>query len=259
MEPTWRKKYDTAQPERLEKMRYVELAYRQGERQHWHAHEQGQLIFTLKGVVRVLTERHIWTLAPRRALWLPGGMPHELHAINDVTTHNIYLFPPLTRDFWYDDVALQVTPLLYELIKSWHQAQQAAELNRVEMSTTLLLDELRRCPRATVCMVPLPRDRRVLSVCDTLLGEPENNDTLENWGNRVGASARTLARLFRDETGMGFSQWRQQLRLAEAVTHLAQGRPINLLANSLGYQSPSAFIAMFKKTLGETPRRYLSC
>ncbi len=91
-----------------------------------------------------------------------------------------------------------------------------------------------------------------------LLGEPENNDTLENWGNRVGASARTLARLFRDETGMGFSQWRQQLRLAEAISPLAQGRPINVLANSLGYQSPSAFIAMFKKTLGETPRRYLA-
>ena len=259
MESTWRKKYDTTPAEPLEKMRYVERRYRQDERERWHAHEQGQLIYTLRGVVRVLTERHIWTLAPRRALWLPGGMPHELQAVNDVSTQNIYLYPPLSRQFWQDNVALQVTPLLSELIKSWHSAQQADETARVEMSTTLLLDELHRCPAATVCVVPLPRDRRVVGICDLLLRTPENNDTLENWGNRVGASARTLARLFRDETGMGFSQWRQQLRLAEAVSHLAQGRPVNILANALGYQSPSAFIAMFKKTLGETPRRYLDC
>jgi AraC-like DNA-binding protein len=39
---------------------------------------------------------------------------------------------------------------------------------------------------------------------------------------------------------------------------LAQGRPVTVVALDVGYDSPSAFIAMFKRTLGTTPRRYFA-
>jgi AraC-like DNA-binding protein len=73
----------------------------------------------------------------------------------------------------------------------------------------------------------------------------------------VGASPRTLARLFREETGLSFGQWRQQLRIVEGVARLALDVPVSTIAVELGYQSASAFIPMFRKTLGDTPQRYL--
>lgn len=47
---------------------------------------------------------------------------------------------------------------------------------------------------------------------------------LAELGRRVGASERTLSRLFRDEVGMGYTVWRNQLRLHLATLVLAEGR-----------------------------------
>ncbi len=91
-----------------------------------------------------------------------------------------------------------------------------------------------------------------------LLSSPRSNRTLEEWGVIVGATARTLARRFRLETGMSFGQWRQQVRILAALRMLGVKKPVTTVAFELGYDSPSGFIAMFKKTLGCTPGRYFS-
>lgn len=72
----------------------------------------------------------------------------------------------------------------------------------------------------------------------------------------MGASGRTLARLFRREIGMTFGAWRQQARLIEALARLGTGEPVTHVALDLGYESPSAFTAMFRRSLGVTPSRY---
>ncbi len=54
---------------------------------------------------------------------------------------------------------------------------------------------------------------------------------------------------------MTFGKWRQQLRLLQALRLLAAGRPVTAVALEVGYDSASAFIAMFRRTLGTTPRR----
>ena len=69
---------------------------------------------------------------------------------------------------------------------------------------------------------------------------------------------RTLERLFQSETGLSFGKWRQQLRLLYALRLLAAGRPVTAVAFDVGYESASAFIAMFKRTLGVTPHRYFA-
>ncbi|WP_250515457.1 AraC family transcriptional regulator [Caballeronia sp. INDeC2] len=111
---------------------------------------------------------------------------------------------------------------------------------------TLLLALLRGAESTTQGGPPLPSDRRLRAICSRLLAEPGNDDTLDEWSNTVGASARTLARLFRQETGLTFGRWRQQLRLVGAMARLA-----------LGYQSSGSFIAMFRRSIGETPQRLL--
>jgi AraC-like DNA-binding protein len=85
---------------------------------------------------------------------------------------------------------------------------------------------------------------------------PDDNRTLAAWGKMVGATGRTLARRFKVETGMTFGQWRQQMRILEALKRLARNEPVTTVAIELGYESPSAFISMFKKSLGTTPGRY---
>jgi AraC-like DNA-binding protein len=45
--------------------------------------------------------------------------------------------------------------------------------------------------------------------------------------------------------------------LVTAVARLAEGQAVTTVAYDLGYESPSAFIAMFRRNLGHTPGRYL--
>jgi len=106
--------------------------------------------------------------------------------------------------------------------------------------------------------LPTPRDSRLRAIADGLAENPGDRRRLADWAGVAGASGRTLARLFRRDTGMGFDAWRRQLRLQAALTWLAVGRPVTTVALDLGYDSPSAFIAMFRKALGTTPGRYFT-
>jgi AraC-like DNA-binding protein len=119
----------------------------------------------------------------------------------------------------------------------------------------LILDELRVLPVLPLNL-PMPRDARLLKICSAILDDPANPLTLPGWGRRVGASSRTLARSFQRETGLTFGRWRQQARLLEALSRLAQRQDVTTIALDLGYDSPSAFTSMFRRALGRTPSTY---
>src|SRR5699024_7100570 len=104
--------------------------------------------------------------------------------------------------------------------------------------------------------LPMPNDRRLKRLVETMLDDPSVRLSMEEWGARLGASSRTLARLFQRETGMSFGRWRQQLHVGLALQGLASGETVTSAAINLGYESPSAFIAMFKRMVGTTPARY---
>lgn len=104
--------------------------------------------------------------------------------------------------------------------------------------------------------LPIAQDIRLQKIYAALCDNPADNRTIEDWGRRVGATGRTLRRLFRSQTGLSFQQWRRQFRILEAMERLEAGQPVTNVALDLGYDSTSAFITMFKKKLGTTPGQY---
>ena len=153
---------------------------------------------------------------------------------------------------------IEVSPLLRELIlAALAEPVEYDEDGRAGLIVRLILHELRAVAEVPALHLPWPeRDRRLLAVCRGLADDPACPDTIDAWGERVGASGRTLARLFQNELGMGFLAWRRQLRLAEALSRLARGAPVAQVAHALGYAGPSAFTAMFRRTLGAAPGEY---
>ena len=102
----------------------------------------------------------------------------------------------------------------------------------------------------------MPRDPRALDVAAALVREPACRRTLGQWGREVGASERTLARAFQAETGVSFGRWRTQLRLQAALPTLAEGGSVASASDRAGYESPSAFVAAFRRETGMTPAEY---
>jgi AraC-like DNA-binding protein len=55
---------------------------------------------------------------------------------------------------------------------------------------------------------------------------------------------------------MSIGRWRQRHRLITALRLLAEGTPVTEVAMRVGYSTPSAFTALFTRTMGQPPSRY---
>jgi transcriptional regulator GlxA family with amidase domain len=145
--------------------------------------------------------------------------------------------------------------LMRELIESLAHVTKKKNPLRYQLLSQLLLEEMRTAPTLSLDL-RLPEDRRLRALCEALLEDPGATFGLEEWAPKVAASPRTLARLFQQELGMTFGQWRQRVRLAHAAVLVSVGQPLATVAASLGYESASAFSAMFKRALGRSPREF---
>jgi AraC-like DNA-binding protein/quercetin dioxygenase-like cupin family protein len=233
--------------------------YRNGERVTWHQHRHGQLVFAAPGVVRVLTPSRTWTLPQSRAVWLPSDIDHELHVVGDGQLCSVYVEPDVFPWPWREPAVIAVSPLLRELAATLAaDGEKYAHGSRAALSAPLLLKVMAEAPALPEPGVPLPRDPRLLKICEHMMNEPACDLTLEFWGAQFGASGRTLARRLHAETGLTFVAWRKQMRVAEAITRLTLGQPVSQVSADLGYATASAFIAMFRQVTGEAPQRYLA-
>jgi AraC-like DNA-binding protein len=169
----------------------------------------------------------------------------------------LYLHPSATKGLPTACRVVTVPRLLHELILHAVGLPSDYPPDGAEARLMAVIPDQLRALRPEPLHLPMPSDRRLRVVADALIRDPADNDTIRDWARRAGASERTLARLFRRETGMTFGAWRQRLRLLAAIAHLAEGRPVTAVAFDLGYESPSAFVAMFRRELGQPPGRYL--
>ena len=229
-----------------------------GEPAQAHFHDWHQLLYACEGVMRVQTESGVWVVPPSRAVWIPANTVHEVQPIRRVALRNIYLDPLVFDGLGADCCVVDVPPLLRELVLRVCELppdyqEQGADNRLVQV----LVDQLMAVEQAAFHL-PRPSDGRLRQVCDVLLADPADPRTLAEWADALACSARTLSRLFQRQTGQSFGQWRQQARLLASLVMLAEGRPVVEVSLSLGYDSQSAFIAMFKRATGMTPARYFS-
>ena len=217
-----------------------------------HVHDEHQLAWAPTGVLTVETDTGTWVLPPTRALWIPSGVPHETSADGTTTMRSAYLSPELGPG-WSAPQPVLARPVLAELIH--HLADASLDADRRRRAEAVLLDLLEPVAVATID-APLPHDARALDVARALLAEPADPRSLDEWGHHVGASARTLARAFRADTGLGFARWRTLVRIRAALPALAAGEPVGNVARRVGYETASAFVAAFRRETGVTPGAY---
>lgn len=221
-----------------------------------HRHPRAQLVYAIRGVVRVVSHDGTWIVPPSQAVWVPPDVAHEVIAADSISIRTLFVDPSATAGLPQSCCVLDVPLLLRELILKavetggdYSPASSGFRLMQVILD---LLQELQPAP----LHLPMGQDKRLRQIMDGLYTNPADERGLEDWAQTCGASARTLARLFVRETGMNFGDWRKQLRLLEAIDRLGQGQSVTRVALELGYQSPSAFIAMFRRSLGMPPGMY---
>jgi AraC-like DNA-binding protein/quercetin dioxygenase-like cupin family protein len=223
-----------------------------------HSHRRAQFMHSLSGVLTVITDDGTWSVSPRNALWIPPSVAHQVRCWGHIQLRSLYIEQHAVADMPTSCQLIEVSPLLRELVNEATTFSQDEEpRGREQQITSLILGELGHVSAAKPARAPMPSDRRLVRICTAIMRDPSNNEDLDHWAGYGNLGRRTLTRLFRKETGMSFVEWRQHIRLLEALTRLGSGEPVTHVALDLGYESPSAFTAMFRRALGESPRSYL--
>jgi AraC-like DNA-binding protein len=220
-----------------------------------HSHTWAQVLYAVSGVMWVEVEREALVVPPQRAVWLPPGTQHAIHMLSAVDMRNLYLHECDSQHLSASSEVFEINGLLRELIT--RLAEHARDDDAwLAAAYRLAAIELAHAPRSTM-RIPLPdaSDRRLATLCRAVIDNPSAEIGFEQHAATVGASVRTLSRLFTRELGMGFAEWRRQVQLAVAVSRLAEGQPVSAVARMLGYL-PSSFSDMFRRELGMAPSEF---
>jgi AraC-like DNA-binding protein len=173
-----------------------------------------------------------------------------------VSMRTLYLHASLIADLPTTCRVVHVSPLLRELLL---HAVRRKTLDRRETTERhvidVLLDQLAVLPVAPL-ELPMPRDPRAARAAALVRAAPDVRLRLARLAREAGASPRTLERVFRAETGLAVGAWHQRARMLRALELLAAGEAVTRTSLSLGYESPSAFVAAFRRVFGTTPGRY---
>jgi len=221
----------------------------------WHQHPRAQLLYAVAGVMRVATADALFIVPPGTGLWMPAQTRHVTRTPAGLRMRALFLREDAARAGPGAVTVVAVSPLLRALIlAACEEPVMWDEAGPVRHVVALALHEIGHAATRPVS-VPACRDPRLQRVADALLADPADARGLEAFAEVAGASARTLARLFRRDTGMSFQAWRRQLRLTEAMASLAQGATPARAAASVGYSSGPAFGAAFRAAFGTTPGR----
>jgi AraC-like DNA-binding protein len=226
-----------------------------------HSHPRGHLVYAAQGVLSVHTERGTSIVPTNRVAWIPAGFTHHHRAHSSTDMRILFLPASLTRLVPGHPAVFTASDLVRELLltltgprfrdgseRSYDRAAHA-RLRRV------LVDELHEA-REQPLQLPEPQDDRLRAIAGILRANPSDNTSLAGLGRTIGAGGRTLSRLFHDELGMTFYEWRTQLRIYHALVLLADGHDTTRVAHACGWANPSSFIAAFTQVIGTTPGRY---
>ncbi len=222
-----------------------------------HSHNKGQLIYAVQGVMVVASDAGQWVVPPTRGIWMPAGFVHSIRCVGDVHMRSLWVRPDAAPQLPAESQAVGVSPLLRELILAAMNVGRSSYTadSRNGRLMGLVLDELQALPVLPLHL-PQPLDPRLQRICSRLMEQPDDDSTLERWGQVLSVDVKTLQRRFASETGMTFGQWRQQARLLRGLELLAGGEKVINVALALGYASPSAFATMFKRQFGQTPSEF---
>jgi len=222
---------------------------------HRHTHKRVQLLCPVEGLLQLETDLGAWMVPPGFGIWIPAGVAHRVRTIN-VRTSSLYFKPEALPQPPRICRVIAVSPLMRELVAAAMRVPILYEkASRDDMLMQLTLHEAARQPEVGLYL-PMPPDPPLAALCQAFFKSPDQGASPAGWVARLHVSERTFHRRFRANTGMSFVAWRQRACVLVAMSRLSLGDSVTRIALDMGYESPSSFSFMFKKTMGVAPTQY---
>ncbi|WP_144107429.1 helix-turn-helix domain-containing protein [Paraburkholderia sp. BCC1886] len=211
----------------------------------WHAHGFAQWLQPVEGAITVFVQERCLVVPQRFAAYIPAACLHTVTSITDSSLKTLCVPDDASRAH----AMIGRAPLG---VGDGSGNDAGASALPSPLQDGPLVDAV----RLLIEGVRLPQDRRARPIAFRLVNQPADVRTLRDWGEELGASERTLNRIFRTEVGQGFREWRRQLLVLQTTALILAGLSVKQVAATLGYAAPSAFVAGFRSATGTTPSRF---
>ncbi|MBL4645589.1 MAG: helix-turn-helix transcriptional regulator [Rhizobiales bacterium] len=232
--------------------------WRKGTTNEPHLHQRAQLIYATSGSMKVMSDEGTWIVPPERAVWMPPNIKHSACALSDVEVRFLYINSQTKVDLPQNVTVVHVTSLMRECLLAFLSLPRLYDEDGVAPHLlSVMLSELVATPVMPLHL-PQPQTSSLQEAAKLLQSQLANPPKLEVLADQIGYGVRSFERHFIAETGLTWRRWVQQARLMEAISRLSTGDTVGDVAHALGYEGPSAFVAMFKKATGVTPGKYFA-
>lgn len=220
-----------------------------------HQHRRAQFLYPATGLIEVSTDDGEWVIPPSCGVWIPPETGHETRML-DVSTRSLYIEPAAAPRHSKQCEVLSVSPLFRQLLlEAVDVPAEYDKKGRDGLLMQLILCELAKA-KPLPFFAPIPQDSKLAKLCRDFIRNPKIDSLPQQWADKLHKSERSFSRFFRQQTGMSFSQWRQQVCLLNSLTQILSGRGITEIAFDLGYNSAGSFSTMFKKQMGQSPSHF---
>ena len=221
----------------------------------WHRHRGGQFIIVERGISHLRTELGAWIIPARRVGWVPPGVRHASRAGGRGRGWVLLAPLGLSKGLPREVCVLQISALMQAALECLRK-QTSHDVARSRLLWRVVAAEI--CNAASEPFeVPMPSTAKILLAVQGLLKNPTLADDLNGLSRAAGMSRRSFTRHFRQETGLTFTDWKRAVIAHYAMDRIACGDKVSSVAFEVGYDSVSAFIAMFRRKYGAAPRAFL--
>ena len=213
-----------------------------------HHHSRAQFLFAQKGTMRAQTRTGSWIVPPGYGLLIPAEREHQIEMFGRVVLRSAYIRAaelPIRHQTTCS--VIDVAPLLFACIdRLSDEPQEYDQSGRAGNIAAIIIAEISDTPPSAMAL-PLPASPKLSPIVRTMLKDPSDQRSIDDWASVLAMNRRTFTRLFRRETSMSFDQWRQRRRFQAASEPIALGLPMSQIASNVGYGSVTALTTMLAK------------
>ncbi len=140
------------------------------------------------------------------------------------------------------------------LIPFWHESLSRASSENIDLSAeSILLYTFSRLSITTPKGNPLVN--KIIELSEESF--KENDFSISFIANELGYNAKYLSHIFKEKTGVTYSEYLRDLRIKYAVSLFDHGLDsVKNVAVLSGFSDPLYFSTVFKKCIGVTPKEY---
>lgn len=224
-----------------------------------HTHRHYQLTYVEEGYQYFHIDQKIYIVPQHHIILIPSNTLHRTTSDSLSVILKVVLFTSLPdADFYKNVQVFSAPPVLREMLlyaSKWNKVMCADE-EQSAFLRAILIGLPHFYQENESLEIPIPSDQRLASVCQYINQNYQYHLNTDQLASMARMSARSLQRIFKQETGITLKKYLQLTRILKSIELLDTNQyTLTEVAFRVGYKSLSAFTTSYRAIMKGNPKR----